>query len=246
MSSYFDNGGYIGATTNFLATTQNPIGTWNLSAPYLAGLASVGSLSLISSNRSLTIPTNTIAGKTQGFLGVIWQTGFNNSSFPSDVTSTGWTRVSGGTAILGGLYWRMNLQVKSLSLSELGTTVIPIPYLNGANMNVALFGTNDNVPINLITFGSAGFTSGTGAVSLPINPAGDPNKTLLYISQMYNFSVPNSPTFSGTTATVLSAGGDQQLRYYISPKSEIAKPTVITGMSAGTYNHMSAQYIGVS
>lgn len=244
MSNYFDNGGYVGATTNF---NQNPIGVWDLSAPYLAGLASVSSLTFISlSSRSSTIPTNTIAGKTQGFLGVIWQTGFNNSSFPADVTSPGWTLVSGGTALLGSLYWRMNLQVKILSLSELGTTITPITYANGNNINIALFGTNDDVPIKLLTSGSAGFSSGNSVLSRTINPTAEPNKTLLYISQMYNFSAPVSPTFTGATATVLSAGSDQQLRYYISPKSEIAKPTVTTGMAAGTYNHMTAQYIGVS
>jgi hypothetical protein len=220
------------------------MGVWNLDAQYLAGISPVSSLTFIASQRSTTIPTNTISGKTQGFLGIIWQTGFNNGSYPVDVTSPGWTRVSGGIGLLSGLYWRMNLQVKILSLSELGTSITPIAY-NASNINVLLFGTNDNIPISLITTGSAGFSAGTGALSRTIDPTGETNKTLLYLSQMYNSSAPINPTFTGATATVLSGASDHQLRYYISPKSEINKPVVTTGMSSGSYNHMSAQYIGV-
>lgn len=221
------------------------MGIWNLKAPYLNSLPPAN-LEFIASNRSTTIPTNTIGGKTQGFLGVIWQTGFNSGSFPADVVSPGWTRVSGGTGLLGGLYWRMNLQVKSLSLAELGTSITSIPYTNGTNINVALFGTNGNLPINTITFGSVGFSAGTGALSHTIDPTGETSKLLLYISQQYNFSAPVSPTFTGADATVLSGASDHQLRYYVSPKTETSKPIVTTGMNSGTYNHMSAQYIGVS
>lgn len=193
------------------------------------------------STGSATIPTGT-SGKTKGFLGIIWQTGFNNSSYPIDSVSPGWTKVAGTTKIGGGYYWRSSLQYKILTLSELGTSPTYINYTGGSEKYVSLFETTTNVGISSVIAGNIFNDASNDPASYTINPSTISNRTVLYFCNYYGFAL-TSPVFTGASYT--EVGGSLMSRFHISPPTVLTKPIVTVDLGNNGYSHMSGFYLKI-
>jgi hypothetical protein len=196
------------------------------------------------STGTTTIPTGTL-GKTKGFLGIMWQTGFNNSSYPTDVVSPGWTKIAGITKLVSGTYWRSSIQYKILTLAELGTSPTYITYTGGSEKNVSLFETTRNINISSIVAGSVFDDNLNDPTSHTINPSTVSNRTVLYFCSYYGFSL-NTPVFSNASYTEYPAGGTTFIsRFHISPPSVLTKPIVTVDLGSNAYSHMSGFYLKI-
>jgi hypothetical protein len=243
-----NNGGIIGIKTS--TSISSASGVWDLDYqvrakkdilwPQLNTLVYINNAS-----QSTTIPLNTISGKTQGFLGIIWQTGFNSGSTPADVVSPGWTAINSATRSISGV-WRFSLQYKILSLAELGTTITPITYTSGTNRHILLLGTDGNYPISQVSIGTVNSSGVNDPPAQTLNSTTVGRKLVLNIAQYYGYTTPVSPTFTGATPTVLSGTSDHQLRFYASPVTEVTKPIITVDAASNNYSQLASAYLVIS
>ena len=243
------NGGIIGIKNS--TSISSASGVWDLDSQLRAKKdilwPRLNTLVYINNVSSTTIPLNNISGKTQGFLGIIWQTGFNSSGgTPTDVVSPGWTSINSGTRGSGVGTWRFSLQYKVLSLSELGTTITPITYTGGSNYKILLLGTNANYPISQVSLGTVNSAAPNDPPAQTLNSTAAGRNLVLNIAQYYGSPAAASPTFTGATPTVLNGTSDHQLRFYASPLTEVTKPIITVDEGNNTYSQLASAYLIIS
>lgn len=192
---------------------------------------------------SNVIPSGT-PGKRRGFLGVIWQTGFNTFGYPPDTVSPGWTKVLGVTKLYSNTFWRSSVQYKILTAAELGTTVTYIPYTGGVATKVSLFETPDNDAINAVSVRSQQNSALDNPPAQTLTGSSGTDTVDLYLAMYYAFPL-GGVVFSGATPTTLG-DGNHQLRFYSSPIEETTKPTVTVDLGANSYSHLSSCILTVT
>lgn len=243
------NGGIIGIKNSTSISSAG--GVWDLDSQLRAKKdilwPRLNTLVYINWLAGTTIPSNNIAGKTTGFLGILWQTGFNSSGggTPTDVVSPGWTSINSAIKSTGLGIWRFSLQYKVLSLGELGTTITPQTYTGGANRQILLLGTDANYPISQVSIGTVNSNAATDPPAQTLNSTAAGRNLVLNIAQYYGSATPVSPTFTGATPTLLNAG-DHQLRFYASPFTEVTKPTITIDEGSNTYSQLASAYLIIS
>ena len=236
-----DGGGGLRVYENVLYSKKS--GVWDLSAPYRLRSEQPIKLRHIATNYSTTIPANNVTGKTQGFLGVNWQTGFRYSTFPPAVLTPGWTRVVDVTLNwLNSTFWRMTLQVKPLTAAELGGAVSPLTY-DGASRRVSLFATDANKPIRGITVSGA-TASANDPTARPITPV-QGYMTGLFLGQFYGFNTAYGDRLRFAEGVI--NGGDlaHHLRYGSPPLFADPKPSPYISQSGASYLHYGGGFVGV-
>jgi hypothetical protein len=242
------NGGIIGIKNSTSISSAG--GVWDLDSQLRAKKdilwPRLNTLVYINNVGSTTIPSNNISGKTTGFLGILWQTGFNSSGFPTDVVSPGWTAINSGTRSSANGGWRFSLQYKVLSLAELGTTITPIIYTGGTNRQILLLGTDSNYPISQVSLGTVNSSGANDPPAQTLNSTAAGRNLVLNIAQYYGFAAPVSPTFTGATPTVLNSTSDHQLRFYASPFTEVTKPTITVDLGSNAYSQLASTYLVIS
>ena len=242
------NGGIIGIKNSTSISSAG--GVWDLDSQLRAKKdilwPRLNTLVYINWVAGITIPSNNIAGKTTGFLCILWQTGFNSAGggTPTDVVSPGFTSINSGTKGTGVGIWRFTLQYKVLSLAELGTTITPQPYTGGSNRQILLLGTDGNYPISQVSIGTVNSSAATDPPAQTLDSTAAGRNLVLNIAQYYGSAI-SGPTFTGATPTLLNTG-DHQLRFYASPFTEVTKPIITVDLGSQTYSHLASTYLVIS